>query len=151
MSDYRAVNRASWDERAPAHAASPDYAFARFVEDQRLGPLEVGVVDDEQAVRAGVVQGPEHRVALTQEQPSAGPQQPGHDVSPPPHVGQPAQCADPGEHQVEGRRLQRLGRRVHVGLHEVDVRTAVLGESASLGQRGCGEVEPGHPRAQPGQ
>jgi SAM-dependent methyltransferase len=33
MSDYRAVNRASWDERAPAHAASPDYAFARFVED----------------------------------------------------------------------------------------------------------------------
>jgi SAM-dependent methyltransferase len=31
--DYRDVNRASWDERAPAHAASPDYAFDRFVED----------------------------------------------------------------------------------------------------------------------
>ncbi len=28
-----AVNRAHWDERAPAHAASPDYAVARFVED----------------------------------------------------------------------------------------------------------------------
>ena len=27
------VNRAAWDERAPAHAASPDYAFERFVED----------------------------------------------------------------------------------------------------------------------
>jgi SAM-dependent methyltransferase len=33
MTDYRAVNRATWDERAPAHAASPDYAFARFVDD----------------------------------------------------------------------------------------------------------------------
>src|SRR5690242_16305532 len=31
--DYRDVNRASWDERAPAHAASPGYAFDRFVAD----------------------------------------------------------------------------------------------------------------------
>jgi SAM-dependent methyltransferase len=31
--DYREVNRASWDERAPAHAASPDYAVQRFVDD----------------------------------------------------------------------------------------------------------------------
>ncbi|MFC4944611.1 class I SAM-dependent methyltransferase [Pseudonocardia sp. GCM10023141] len=28
-----AVNRANWDERAPAHAASPGYAFERFVAD----------------------------------------------------------------------------------------------------------------------
>ena len=28
--DYRALNRASWDERAPAHAASVDYAFEQF-------------------------------------------------------------------------------------------------------------------------
>ncbi len=27
------INRANWDERAPAHAASPDYAVARFIED----------------------------------------------------------------------------------------------------------------------
>jgi len=33
MSDYRTVNRASWDERAPAHAASRDYAVQRFVDD----------------------------------------------------------------------------------------------------------------------
>ncbi|NJC72318.1 class I SAM-dependent methyltransferase [Planosporangium thailandense] len=33
MTDYRTVNRASWDERAPAHAASPDYAVDRFVGD----------------------------------------------------------------------------------------------------------------------
>jgi SAM-dependent methyltransferase len=33
MADYRTVNLANWDERAPAHAASPDYAFDRFVED----------------------------------------------------------------------------------------------------------------------
>jgi SAM-dependent methyltransferase len=32
-SDYRAVNRALWDDRAPAHAASPDYGFDRFVAD----------------------------------------------------------------------------------------------------------------------
>jgi SAM-dependent methyltransferase len=33
MEHYYEFNRASWDERAPAHAASPDYAFERFVED----------------------------------------------------------------------------------------------------------------------
>jgi SAM-dependent methyltransferase len=33
MADYREVNRASWDERAPAHAASPDYGVQRFVDD----------------------------------------------------------------------------------------------------------------------
>jgi SAM-dependent methyltransferase len=33
MADHRTINRACWDERAPAHAASPDYAFARFAED----------------------------------------------------------------------------------------------------------------------
>jgi SAM-dependent methyltransferase len=30
---YAEYNRANWDERAAAHAASPDYAFDRFVED----------------------------------------------------------------------------------------------------------------------
>jgi SAM-dependent methyltransferase len=33
MADYREINRASWDERAPAHAASPDYGVQRFVAD----------------------------------------------------------------------------------------------------------------------
>jgi len=33
MSDYRAINRANWDERAAAHAASPDYAVDRLIED----------------------------------------------------------------------------------------------------------------------
>jgi SAM-dependent methyltransferase len=32
--DYSTVNRASWDERAPAHAASPDYALERFRTDR---------------------------------------------------------------------------------------------------------------------
>ncbi|MEV4129432.1 class I SAM-dependent methyltransferase [Nocardia sp. NPDC049707] len=31
--DYRILNKANWDERAPAHAASPDYAVSRFVAD----------------------------------------------------------------------------------------------------------------------
>ena len=28
--DYRTVNRASWDGRVPAHAASPDYRLERY-------------------------------------------------------------------------------------------------------------------------
>ncbi|WP_433202426.1 class I SAM-dependent methyltransferase [Nocardia sp. CA-107356] len=31
--DYRILNKANWDERAPAHAASHDYAVDRFVAD----------------------------------------------------------------------------------------------------------------------
>ncbi|RSM84541.1 class I SAM-dependent methyltransferase [Kibdelosporangium aridum] len=31
--DSLAVNKAHWDERAPAHAASPDYGFDRFISD----------------------------------------------------------------------------------------------------------------------
>jgi SAM-dependent methyltransferase len=33
MADYRELNRANWDERAPAHAASPGYGVQRFVDD----------------------------------------------------------------------------------------------------------------------
>jgi SAM-dependent methyltransferase len=33
MTDYREINRANWDERAPAHAASPDYGVERFAAD----------------------------------------------------------------------------------------------------------------------
>ena len=33
MDDYLHVNRLNWDERAPAHAASVDYGFDRFVAD----------------------------------------------------------------------------------------------------------------------
>jgi SAM-dependent methyltransferase len=35
MTDYREVNRANWDDRAPAHAASPDYNLAAFAADPR--------------------------------------------------------------------------------------------------------------------
>ena len=31
--DYLAVNRANWDERAPAHASSPDYRVEELVAD----------------------------------------------------------------------------------------------------------------------
>jgi SAM-dependent methyltransferase len=33
MDDYRDVNLASWNDRVAAHAASPDYAVARFTDD----------------------------------------------------------------------------------------------------------------------
>jgi SAM-dependent methyltransferase len=36
VDDYRSVNRANWDERAAAHARSPDYAVARFLEDPQF-------------------------------------------------------------------------------------------------------------------
>lgn len=31
MADYLDLNRANWNDRAPAHAASPDYSFDQFV------------------------------------------------------------------------------------------------------------------------
>ena len=33
MTEYRTLNRASWDERAPAHAASTDYQVSAFADD----------------------------------------------------------------------------------------------------------------------
>jgi SAM-dependent methyltransferase len=36
MEDYLLVNRANWDERAAAHAASPGYAVERFVADREF-------------------------------------------------------------------------------------------------------------------
>ena len=36
MASYLDLNRANWDDRASAHAASPDYSFDRFVADPEL-------------------------------------------------------------------------------------------------------------------
>jgi SAM-dependent methyltransferase len=36
MDDSFAINRANWDERAPAHAASPGYDLQRFVDDPQF-------------------------------------------------------------------------------------------------------------------
>ncbi|QNE20000.1 class I SAM-dependent methyltransferase [Kribbella qitaiheensis] len=36
MDDYRVVNRASWDERVPAHAASAGYKLAEFERDPKF-------------------------------------------------------------------------------------------------------------------
>lgn len=33
MDNYLHLNKANWDERAPLHAASADYATARFIAD----------------------------------------------------------------------------------------------------------------------
>ena len=55
MGDYRALNRASWDERAPAHAASPGYNFARFVDDpafvSRVVRFDMPLLGDVSGVR----------------------------------------------------------------------------------------------------
>jgi SAM-dependent methyltransferase len=36
MTSYQDLNRANWDDRVPAHVASPDYAVARFRSDPRF-------------------------------------------------------------------------------------------------------------------
>lgn len=36
MSDYLTLNKTNWDERAPLHAASADYAVQRFVDDPQF-------------------------------------------------------------------------------------------------------------------
>jgi hypothetical protein len=33
MGDYVAINKAVWDERTPAHAASADYGLDRYIGD----------------------------------------------------------------------------------------------------------------------
>jgi SAM-dependent methyltransferase len=53
MEDYRDVNRANWDDRVSAHAASPDYAVARFADD----PSFVSDVVRFDAARLGDIEG----------------------------------------------------------------------------------------------
>jgi 2-polyprenyl-3-methyl-5-hydroxy-6-metoxy-1,4-benzoquinol methylase len=36
VDDYRDINRANWDQRAPAHATSPDYNVQGFIDDPLL-------------------------------------------------------------------------------------------------------------------
>lgn len=53
MEDYRDVNRAHWNDRAAAHAASPDYAVARFIDD----PSFLSDVVSFDAARLGDIEG----------------------------------------------------------------------------------------------
>lgn len=53
MDDYRAVNRANWDERAPVHAASSFYGLDRFVAD----PTALSTVVQFDVPRLGDIRG----------------------------------------------------------------------------------------------
>ena len=53
MDDYRVVNRANWDERVPAHVASPDYPVARLLAD----PTALSEVVEFDVPRLGDVRG----------------------------------------------------------------------------------------------
>jgi len=85
-------------------------------------------------------------------QPAAGAQEMGDDPRPAGKVGQPADGAPGGEHQVERRRLgQRLARGIEVRGHEPcrqAQRCRIL--PRRLDRRGR-EVEPGHHGALAGQ
>ena len=124
---------------------------AGVLEDQRLLPLEIGVPHHQQVVLARVVQRPQHRVALTQEQPPAGPQQVSDHLGPAADVRQPAQRADTGEHQVKSPAPEHLGGRIDLSLHEPGIGADPLGQPPRLFHRRRREVQPGHRRPQPRQ
>src|SRR5215470_8716075 len=124
---------------------------APLVEDHRLVPLDVGILQHEQVVVPALIERPQHRVALADEQPPAHAQQGGDHTRPAGDVGQPAQRADPRVHQVERLPAQDRDRVVHLGLDEPDVGTGEPRDPARLRQRGGGEVQPGHAGAEAGQ
>ncbi len=53
VDEYIRVNRANWDQRAPAHATSPDYNLRRFIDD----PAFIGEVVQFDRTRLGDVRG----------------------------------------------------------------------------------------------
>ena len=53
VDEYMKVNRANWDQRAPAHATSPDYNLQRFIDD----PAFIGEVVQFDRTRLGDVRG----------------------------------------------------------------------------------------------
>ena len=123
---------------------------------RRIGPehrLRGFEVREPQRQQVGplVVDRPQRRVAVPDEQPAAGGQQLGDQRTPARDVGQPADRADPGVHQVEPAGAQHVHRVVQVGLDEVDVRVGALGQRARFGQRRCREVQRGHPGTEPVQ
>ena len=124
---------------------------AAFGPDERLLALEVGVLDRQQPVRPSLLQRPQHRMPLADEKPPPWAQQAGHDARPAPDAGQPAQCANPGVHEVEAAGGQHVEGAVDVGLHELGGRPGLPGQVAGLLECGGGEVQPGHDRAEAGQ
>ena len=90
-------------------------------------------------------------MCLAQEQPAARAKECGDDTGPAADVGQPAQRPDTGEHKVEPARRQQVEGAVDLGLHELDVRARLGRQPSRLVEGGGGEVEPGHPRPEPGE
>ena len=57
MSDYYgAVNQAMWDERAPVHAASPDYRLDRFAADPAFRQAGRPLIDASWVQRPQILQ-----------------------------------------------------------------------------------------------
>ena len=98
------------------------------VGDHRLGLLKVRVPDHQQVIGTLVVERPEHRMPLADEQPSARPQQVTDHRSPAPYGGQPAQRADPGINQIELAGAESRDGTVDVGPHERRVRAGSGGQ-----------------------
>jgi hypothetical protein len=90
-------------------------------------------------------------MALSKEKPSAWSQQVGDDLCPTADVGQPVECPDAGEDEIESTLAQHLGCVIEVRQHERHLNIGGGCETASLRERRLREVKPGHMRAQPRQ
>jgi hypothetical protein len=77
-----------------------DVGTALLLED-RLLPLEIGEVDHQQAAPPLIVERPQHRMALADEQASARPQELRHDLPPAADRRQPAERSDAGVDEGE--------------------------------------------------
>ena len=121
---------------------------AALVPEDRLGLLEVGQLEHEQAVGAHVGERPENGVPLADVEPAAGSQQRGDDPGPAPHVGQPAEGADARVDEIERPLVENVERVVRLGLDERRVDVRGDRELPGLLERGPGEIESGDPGAE---
>jgi hypothetical protein len=135
-------------ERLREHDVGVDVG-AGFVPDERLGGLEVRVVE-RQHVRA-LTERPEHGMALAHEEAPARSQEVRDDAAPPTDVGQPAQRSHTREDEVEAPRAEHVDRGVEIRLDELDAAARLLCEPTRHGERGGREVEPRHPGAEPAE
>ena len=106
-----------------------------LVEPRAAGTTERGIRAAHQVVGPFVVDAQQRRVTLTEEQPSARPQQIGDDPRPTLDVRQPDQRADPGEHEVEAVPAEHV--RSVVELADDEGRTRAGGASSEV--RGGGD------------
>ena len=108
-----------------------------------LGLLEVGVVEHEEPVGTRLGQGPEHRMALADEEAAAWAEQGRDDLRPAADIRQPAERADPRVDEIEAACSEDGGRVVDLRRHEARLGAGLFGQQPCLLDRRLREVETG--------